>query len=90
MLGHLVSVQLFLEHLKQMSHGKLISSVEPLAALTVQVQGILIETSFIHNIKGHIYLQREMKMDSQGPILQKNQEADGVHRVHTYHCLTGL
>lgn len=64
-----MSVQLFLERLKQMSHSKLVSSV---LTLTVQIQGILIESSFVHDIKGHIYLEREMKMNFQGPLLQKS------------------
>lgn len=55
--AHLVGVWVFPVVLKQMTHGPLIAPVGSSVTLTVQVQGILIKSTIVHNTKGHIHLK---------------------------------
>lgn len=41
---------------KQMTHGHLIAFVIRPATLTIQVQGVLIQATVIHDTKGHFHL----------------------------------
>lgn len=54
---HFVGKPLFHVVLKQVSHGPLIAFVGSSDTLTIQVQGILIKSTFIHNAKGHTHLK---------------------------------
>lgn len=45
---------------KQVAHGPLVASVESSATLAVQVEGILIQPTTIHNTKGYIHLKGDM------------------------------
>lgn len=53
---HLIGVCMFPVGLKQVTHGHLIAFVIRPVTLTVQVQGVLIKATVIHDIKGHAHL----------------------------------
>lgn len=53
---HLGCVWVFPVVPKQVAHGHLVASVEPVPTLAVQIQGVRVQSTVIHNAKGFIHL----------------------------------
>lgn len=73
--------------LKQMAHGPLIASVGSCVTLTIQVEGILIESGIVHNTKGHIHLKGHKDEVRFERVAPENSQLNTVDTVHTYQRL---
>lgn len=79
---HYVGLWMFPVLLKQMTHGPLIASVESAVTRTIQVEGVLIKSTFIHNVKGHSYLKGDEEVtefESSAGNYQLQYGRDGAH-----------
>lgn len=59
---HLEAGQVFPVAPEEMTHGSLVSFVVRSEALAVQVEGILVESTFIHDNKRHVHLSSKKEM----------------------------
>lgn len=96
--GHLERRELVAVVFKEVTHGQFVASVVPSATLTVQVQGVLIQSARIHYCKGQVHLKAKAKKRGEDAVINCSRLYKMLHfewhhvymKMHTYKCSAGI
>lgn len=88
---HLIGVCIFPVGFEQMIHGHLIAFVIRPVTLTIQVQGVLVKATVIHDTKGHFHLHTVKFIPYiNGLNCSTRKTSANYYSVPSYQCLAGL